>query len=340
MAELLLCALLPLLAWAAVQFLLRYARWRHALIDRALPAAGPADAADAAGRPGPPPVPAGHAPGRCCWRCKCWPPPAFYLHRQWRDRSVSFWLMGALLARGGGGRRGRGCWPSNTGHAAAGGPAGAAGGAADAGADGPAPGAAARPRAAAGRSRQGAAGAARARGHGRDRAQLPPAVGAEDRAGHRARAQAHRRRPARRPGRQAADHRAHQRERPHLDAGARGAGGDAAVGARPDRPPVRLADALGDWRAEVVSRLAQAGIEAEWSAPDDLPQTLSARAYVQTTRILREATSNIIKHSGARSAACAARWPTATSSWWCRTTATASAAKPTADSTAATAWPR
>jgi signal transduction histidine kinase len=63
--------------------------------------------------------------------------------------------------------------------------------------------------------------------------------------------------------------------------------------------PVRLADALGDWRAEVVSRLAQAGIEAEWAAPDDLPQTLSARAYVQTTRILREAVSNIIKHSGA-----------------------------------------
>ena len=63
--------------------------------------------------------------------------------------------------------------------------------------------------------------------------------------------------------------------------------------------PVRLADALGDWRAEVVSRLAQAGIEGEWEAPEDLPQTLSARAYVQTTRILREATSNIIKHSHA-----------------------------------------
>jgi signal transduction histidine kinase len=63
--------------------------------------------------------------------------------------------------------------------------------------------------------------------------------------------------------------------------------------------PVRLADALGDWRAEVVSRLAQAGIDGEWDAPEDLPQTLSARAYVQTTRILREATSNIIKHSGA-----------------------------------------
>ena len=62
---------------------------------------------------------------------------------------------------------------------------------------------------------------------------------------------------------------------------------------------VRLADALGDWRAEVISRLAQAGIDAEWNAPEDLPQTLGARAYVQTTRILREATSNIIKHSGA-----------------------------------------
>jgi two-component system, NarL family, sensor histidine kinase UhpB len=63
--------------------------------------------------------------------------------------------------------------------------------------------------------------------------------------------------------------------------------------------PVRLADALGDWRAEVISRLAQAGIDGSWEAPEDLRQTLSARAYVQTTRILREATSNVIKHSGA-----------------------------------------
>jgi signal transduction histidine kinase len=64
--------------------------------------------------------------------------------------------------------------------------------------------------------------------------------------------------------------------------------------------PVRLIDALGDWRAEVISRLGQAGIEADWSAPaDELPQTLSARAFVQTTRILREAVSNVIKHSGA-----------------------------------------
>lgn len=63
--------------------------------------------------------------------------------------------------------------------------------------------------------------------------------------------------------------------------------------------PVLLVDALGDWRAEVVSRLAQAGIEAEWKAPEEVQQTLSARHYVQTTRILRESVSNIIKHSGA-----------------------------------------
>jgi signal transduction histidine kinase len=49
-----------------------------------------------------------------------------------------------------------------------------------------------------------------------------------------------------------------------------------------------------------VSRLTQAGIEADWTAPhDDVPQTLSARAFVQTTRILREAVSNVIKHSHA-----------------------------------------
>jgi two-component system, NarL family, sensor histidine kinase UhpB len=64
--------------------------------------------------------------------------------------------------------------------------------------------------------------------------------------------------------------------------------------------PVKLIDALGDWRAEVVSRLSQTGVEGDWQAPtEELPQTLSARAYVQTTRILREAVNNIIKHSGA-----------------------------------------
>ncbi|HJW12454.1 MAG TPA: ATP-binding protein [Albitalea sp.] len=64
--------------------------------------------------------------------------------------------------------------------------------------------------------------------------------------------------------------------------------------------PVRLADALADWRAETVSRLGQANIEADWRGPtDEVEQLLPARAYVQTTRILREAVSNIIKHSGA-----------------------------------------
>ncbi len=65
--------------------------------------------------------------------------------------------------------------------------------------------------------------------------------------------------------------------------------------------PAKLIDALGDWRAEVVSRLNQSGVQGEWSSPsdEDLPQTLSSRAYVQTTRILREAVSNVIKHSGA-----------------------------------------
>jgi two-component system sensor histidine kinase UhpB len=64
--------------------------------------------------------------------------------------------------------------------------------------------------------------------------------------------------------------------------------------------PVRLSDALADWRAEVVQRLGQAGIEVDWdSLPDTGDRTLAARAYVQTTRIVREAISNMIKHSGA-----------------------------------------
>jgi len=64
--------------------------------------------------------------------------------------------------------------------------------------------------------------------------------------------------------------------------------------------PMRLADALADWRAETVLRLGQANIEADWRNPaDETDQLLPARGFVQTTRILREAVSNIIKHSGA-----------------------------------------
>jgi signal transduction histidine kinase len=64
--------------------------------------------------------------------------------------------------------------------------------------------------------------------------------------------------------------------------------------------PMQLNDALADWRAETVARLGQANIEIDWRSPaDEVEQTLPARSFVQTTRILREAVSNIIKHSGA-----------------------------------------
>ena len=103
--------------------------------------------------------------------------------------------------------------------------------------------------------------------------------------------------------------------------------------------PVRLADALADWRAETVSRLGQANIEVDWRSPaDELDQQLPARGFVQTTRILREAVSNIIKHSGAShcKVRCLDR-RARTSACWCRTTARASRWSSTASSTAATA---
>jgi signal transduction histidine kinase len=65
--------------------------------------------------------------------------------------------------------------------------------------------------------------------------------------------------------------------------------------------PVRLDDALADWRAETIVRLGQAKIEAMWNHPDSgVSSTLPARVFMQLTRILREAVSNVIKHSGAR----------------------------------------
>ena len=64
--------------------------------------------------------------------------------------------------------------------------------------------------------------------------------------------------------------------------------------------PVRLDEALADWRAEVITRLQQAAVEARWANPEEaLEQTLSARVFMQVTRILREAISNVIKHSSA-----------------------------------------
>lgn len=57
---------------------------------------------------------------------------------------------------------------------------------------------------------------------------------------------------------------------------------------------------LADWRAETVARLGDAGIAPEWCA-DDPPDgwVLPARTHVQLTRVLREAVSNTIRHSGA-----------------------------------------
>ena len=66
--------------------------------------------------------------------------------------------------------------------------------------------------------------------------------------------------------------------------------------------PVQLADAAADWRSEAMSRLSQGGIELNWQSPGEADfgeRKLSARTYVQTTRILREAVSNMLKHSGA-----------------------------------------
>lgn len=65
---------------------------------------------------------------------------------------------------------------------------------------------------------------------------------------------------------------------------------------------VQLGDAVGDWRSEAMMRLSQGGVELVWNISDEVllsERKLSARAYVQTTRILREAISNLLKHSRA-----------------------------------------
>ena len=63
---------------------------------------------------------------------------------------------------------------------------------------------------------------------------------------------------------------------------------------------VSLDDAIADWRSEIVSRLELAGVRPRWHVTEtsETP-VLSARNYMQLTRILREAISNVIKHSGA-----------------------------------------
>lgn len=63
---------------------------------------------------------------------------------------------------------------------------------------------------------------------------------------------------------------------------------------------VDINDALADWRSEAISRLEPAAIELDWPLDAPLPQVrVGARSLVQATRILREALSNVIRHSRA-----------------------------------------
>lgn len=71
----------------------------------------------------------------------------------------------------------------------------------------------------------------------------------------------------------------------------RGLAGDAAA----------AQDVLADWRAECVSRLDAAGWQAGWHAEEPpAGLVLPARTRMQLTRVLREAVSNAIRHSGGR----------------------------------------
>jgi hypothetical protein len=152
--EFLLCALLGITTWAAVQFLLRYAGVRHAgwtwpcprncaVLTVTLLLAGP---------------------GRLNVAASVWymllglevvAAALWYLHNRRGTRSV--WLMASAAGRGLDCRLHR-VHGAVERVATAGGACGATGGAGDHGHRGPAPGAAARPRAATGRTGQAAAG--------------------------------------------------------------------------------------------------------------------------------------------------------------------------------------
>ena len=213
-AEFLLCAMLPLLTWAAVQFLLRYAQYRHRWVDIGLPLQAllmPAIAA--AGRAGAA-VPDGQLLVRAAGAADAGRRRLLPAHAVPRAPPLVLADGAAAVHRhrgaGGGVRVAEVRHPLDV-HAA-----GADRHAVGDGAGGLAPAAAAGARAAGRRRRQGPPGAAHPRSDGRDRTQLHAAGGTARREGHRTRAQAHRRRPARRPGRQAADDRAHQRFGAHL----------------------------------------------------------------------------------------------------------------------------
>ncbi len=64
--------------------------------------------------------------------------------------------------------------------------------------------------------------------------------------------------------------------------------------------PVPVADVLADWRAETVARLAAAGVQTDWDAQQSgRVAPLPMRTAAHLTRVLREAVSNVIHHSGA-----------------------------------------
>jgi two-component system sensor histidine kinase UhpB len=296
-AEFLLCAMLAFITLAAVQFLLRYAKWRHKWIDRALPLQCAADAGQPDRGRRRALVPGGQLlvrglRGRGAGRRGVLPAPPV-------ARALGVVLVDGRDAGGGGRLRPDRTAGADAGHAACVQPDRADRHAGDVRAGRPAAGAAARPRTAAGR-----AGKARLEQRIRE-ATAEIEKNFNQLAELRVEQVTERERK-----RIAADLHddlgaklltiVHTSDSERISTLAREALEEMRLSVRGlTGKPVRLADALGDWRAEVVSRLAQAGIEAEWTAPEDLPQTLSARAYVQTTRILREAVSNIIKHSGA-----------------------------------------
>ena len=65
--------------------------------------------------------------------------------------------------------------------------------------------------------------------------------------------------------------------------------------------PVPADHVLADWRAEGVARLQSAGLQVQWRANDPPDGCVwSPRLHLQLTRLLREALTNVIRHSGAR----------------------------------------
>ncbi|HRW73942.1 MAG TPA: hypothetical protein P5093_16240 [Ottowia sp.] len=64
--------------------------------------------------------------------------------------------------------------------------------------------------------------------------------------------------------------------------------------------PAPVEEMVADWRSDTVSRLNGAGIEADWDAQVSRPEALvPPRTVHQLTRVLREAISNVMRHSGA-----------------------------------------